>query len=124
MLMRDPDVARAALTAIKSLGAKIALDDFGTGYSSLSMLRLLPLHCLEIDQSFVRDIGRDADDEAIVCAIISLANSLGLEDRGRGGRGGESGALPAPEGRRHRTGLSLYDETKASSRGVAPCHER
>lgn len=79
MLMREPEAARELLSELKSLGARISIDDFGTGYSSLAMLRLLPLDQLKIDRSFVRDIGRDADDEAIVRTIIAMARTLGLE---------------------------------------------
>lgn len=79
MLMRNPDAARALLSELKRLGTRISIDDFGTGYSSLAMLRILPLDQLKIDQSFVRDIGADDNDEAIVRTIIAMARTLGLE---------------------------------------------
>ncbi|MCE2596651.1 EAL domain-containing protein [Motilimonas cestriensis] len=65
------------LNAISELGVKIAIDDFGTGYSSLSYLRLLPIHTIKVDRSFVQVIGIDNGD-AIVKTIISLGNNLGL----------------------------------------------
>ena len=77
-VMKDPDLAIGKLHELKAMGIKISIDDFGTGYSSLSYLKRFPIDTLKIDQSFVRDINTDADDAAIVAAIITLAHTLKL----------------------------------------------
>ena len=76
--MGDSEVAKSWLEAIHELGFRIYLDDFGTGYSSLSYIKRFPVDVLKIDKSFVRDMGEDNSDRALVGAIINMARSLDL----------------------------------------------
>jgi predicted signal transduction protein with EAL and GGDEF domain len=71
------DVA-GLLREVRNAGLYVSLDDFGTGYSSLSVLLDLPLDCLKLDQSLVRDLHMNPDAASVVRAMILLAHSLGL----------------------------------------------
>lgn len=78
MLLQDVEDIITKMTLLKRKGVGFSLDDFGTGYSSLSYLKRLPLDQLKIDQSFVRDLLTDANDDAIARTIVALADSMGL----------------------------------------------
>ena len=78
LLMEDSVGSQAALASIKQMGVKLSLDDFGTGYSSLAYLKRFPLDKLKIDRTFVKDVGVDPDDTAIVRAVIALSHNLRL----------------------------------------------
>ncbi|MBS7540301.1 putative bifunctional diguanylate cyclase/phosphodiesterase [Ancylobacter lacus] len=69
---------RSSLQMLHAAGVLIALDDFGTGYASLTHLKQFPVDIIKIDRSFVSDLERDADDAAIVRAVINLGHSLGI----------------------------------------------
>ena len=70
--------------ALKALGTTLAMDDFGTGYSNLAYLQKLPIDVLKIDRSFVTGMLADRDKVAIVRAILSLAQALGMETTAEG----------------------------------------
>ena len=77
--VHDPQGAIAVMNQLHERGVRMSIDDFGTGYSSLAHLKKFKIYKLKIDQSFVRDISTDAEDRAIVAAIIQMAKSLGLQ---------------------------------------------
>ena len=77
--MLDLQYTLDVLNQLKALGLKLAIDDFGTGYSSLAYLKRFPLDVLKVDQSFVRQLCTNREDQAITGAVINLAHSLGLD---------------------------------------------
>ena len=78
VLMEDSDRAAATLRKLKSLGVQLALDDFGTGYSSLKYLQHFPVDTVKIDRGFVAGLGTDADEAAIVAAVLRIGEVLDL----------------------------------------------
>lgn len=76
--LKQPEQAEITIRKLHAAGFRVALDDFGTGYSSMSYLKRYAIDKLKIDQSFVRDLAEQGSDQAIVTAIIRMAQSLGL----------------------------------------------
>ena len=83
-IVQDPTRAIRVFEALKALDGTVAMDDFGTGYSSLAYLQRLPIDVLKIDRSFVSGMMQDADSVAIVRAVLSLAEALGMSTTAEG----------------------------------------
>jgi diguanylate cyclase (GGDEF)-like protein len=78
-IMQRPGDVVEILSKLAAMGLSLSIDDFGTGQASLTYLKKLPVEKLKIDQSFVRDIDTDLDDQLIVKATIELAHTLGMK---------------------------------------------
>jgi len=78
LLGHQSDRSDRILRTLSNAGVRIALDDFGTGFASLSHLKRFPVDTIKIDQSFVRDLENDPFGGAIIRAVISLGQSLGI----------------------------------------------
>lgn len=76
VLMKEVDTISATLEQLSNLGVRISIDDFGTEYSSLNYLKRLPIDRIKIAMTFIQGITINQKDEAIINAIIALANNL------------------------------------------------
>ncbi len=79
VVVDDAESTIRTLRCLKALGVKLAIDDFGKGYSSLNYVKRFPVDCLKIDRSFVCGIREHPEDLAIVHAVLTLGQSLGME---------------------------------------------
>jgi len=78
LFLSEFDRLAEVLDHVCALGVELSIDDYGTGYSSLSRLRRLPVSELKIDQTFIREMVDNKDDQAVVHSTIELAHNLGL----------------------------------------------
>jgi predicted signal transduction protein with EAL and GGDEF domain len=79
VLMNDADSVLAAIDELREMGMRVALDDFGTGYSSLAYLSRFRPNKVKIDQSFVRDMDKNGASLAIIKAVKTLCDELGID---------------------------------------------
>ena len=104
MLLDNIEKDISTMRQLKALGVSFSMDDFGTGYSSLQYLKRLPLDQIKIDQSFVRELGSNSSDKAIVRTIIAMANSMDLDVIAEGVETGEQRELLLNAGCKHFQG--------------------
>ncbi|MGM0633491.1 MAG: putative bifunctional diguanylate cyclase/phosphodiesterase, partial [Pseudomonadota bacterium] len=112
LLIMDLEAVSQRMQSLRERGIRFSLDDFGTGYASLGYLKRLPLYQLKIDQSFVRDLITDPNDEAIVRTIIALGDSLDLQVIAEGVETAEMADRLRELGCRHHQGF-LYGHPEA-----------
>ncbi|MBU6371216.1 MAG: EAL domain-containing protein [Alphaproteobacteria bacterium] len=92
-MMGDPAHTIHVLRRLGALGVSIAMDDFGTGYSSLSTLRAFPFDKIKLDKSFVDEVMSDPQARAIIGAVVSLGQSLGIGVLAEGVETGDQAAF-------------------------------
>jgi len=98
LFIDNVEATLGSLHSLRALGVRIALDDFGTGYSSLSYLRSFPFDKLKIDRSFIIDLLEHDGATAIIRAITTLADALGIETTAEGVESSEQLEILRAEG--------------------------
>jgi EAL domain-containing protein (putative c-di-GMP-specific phosphodiesterase class I) len=93
VLMGDATTLADTIRHLKALGVSIAVDDFGTGYSNLGYLQRFAADKIKIDQSFVRAMLAEPEQQAIVTAIIQMGKSLKLLPHAEGVESDDARAL-------------------------------
>jgi diguanylate cyclase (GGDEF)-like protein len=83
-VLGDEEKSRQVINDLKAMGIKVALDDFGTGYSSLSHIHRLDFDYIKVDRTFVMQIERDTQAQAVVRSLLSLAENLGVKSIAEG----------------------------------------
>ena len=107
VFLAEGDTTDETFAGLKNLGVRLALDDFGTGYSSLGYLKKAPFDKIKIDQSFVRGAASTTNrNSAIIRAIVTLADTLGMDTTRRGRR--DPRRPPADPRARGQPGPGLY----------------
>lgn len=114
-ILDQKDTVYGNLKALQQMGVSMAIDDFGTGYSSLVNLKQFPLSRLKIDKSFVRDVSRDSNDEAIIRATIALGKSFNLKIIAEGVENEEQRDFLLKEGCNEAQGFLYSDPVPAES---------
>jgi diguanylate cyclase (GGDEF)-like protein/PAS domain S-box-containing protein len=112
--LREPERIGPILRELDEGGLRLAIDDFGAGWSSLSRLRLLPVHVLKIDRSFLREIPDDPEAGAIVDAVIALADALGMDTVAEGVETRVQALFLAAQGCRFAQGRYFGDPVPAA----------
>ena len=112
--LREPERIGPILRDLDAGGLRLAIDDFGAGWSSLARLRLLPVHTLKIDRSFLREIPEDPEAGAIVDAVIALADALGMDTVAEGVETRVQALFLAAQGCRYAQGRYFGDAVPAA----------
>jgi diguanylate cyclase (GGDEF)-like protein len=114
LLLKDIELAKSRLAALRALGIKVAVDDFGTGYSSLAYLDRYPVDVLKIDRSFVAPLGDQPKSAALVRAVIDLAAALELVAVAEGVENETQGATLLALGCRYAQGFYFSQPVPAA----------
>lgn len=115
ILLADTDAIKQQLIELHDMHVQISIDDFGTGYSSLSYLKKIPVNRLKIDRSFIADLSSNAEDKALITAIIAMAHSLNLSVIAEGVETQEQEAFLRSKNCRYAQGY-LYSKALSSSK--------
>lgn len=101
------DMIARNINGLAALGCTIDLDDFGTGHASISSIRRFSVNRLKIDRSFVRKVDRDAEQQRMVAAILTMAERLGLDVLAEGVESAGEHAMLAQLGCSHVQGFGI-----------------